>query len=148
MSTLNTGNKVSSTGMTVEVVVVVMGGVQPLRPERRVERRGGPRHRDKAGTADKDSPAGRALSEQLGLGNKIMHHGEGRGAGTQRALGTVPSSSPAGQLWASVDLGVPYPAPSSHPHLLTISPLRPPPDQLWGGDPPEIPKTPQSQTPS
>lgn len=41
MSTLNTGNKVSSTGMAVEVVVVVMGGVQPLRPERRVERRGG-----------------------------------------------------------------------------------------------------------
>ena len=79
-----------------------------------------------------------------------MH--QGWGGGKEFALkgiwGRSLPLSTARWLWASMDLGVPYPAPFSRPHLLIFSHVRLPLPGLWGGDQPGSPKTPQSQTPS
>lgn len=76
------------------------------------------------------------------LRKQVMHQGGGKELALKGLWGR------SLWLWASMDLGVHYPAPFCRPHPLIFSHVRLPSAGMWGGDQPGRPKTPQSQTPS
>ena len=73
--------------------------------------------------------------------------GAGEEAGTQRGLGTLPSTPHSQEAPGLCGSGGPLPCILLPPHLQIFSPLRLPPVGLWGGDPSEFPNSHRARHP-